>query len=112
MHEGIQAVIDAMNEELKEFYADMGNHEGYVGAFSRAEARGALANGTRIRKRNAEKGDATPEGTEGKILGSVNALAAGVPTAEADELTYLYFVEWDNRPKVAVGTVDLKVEEV
>lgn len=100
-----------MNDELKAFRADFGNHGDYYGGFSRYEAKGALANGTRVRKRNSEEGDATPDGTGGIILGSVNGRLAGVPNAEADGVTYLYFVEWDNRPKVAVGTLDKKIEE-
>jgi hypothetical protein len=100
-----------MNDELRAFYDGLGAHSGYAGVFSRAEAKGALANGTRIRKCNSEEGDGTPDGTGGVILGSVNVRAAGVSAAEDHGVTYLYFVEWDNRPKVAVGTIDVKIEE-
>lgn len=101
-----------MTTEQEEFFNDLGHHDDYAGMFSRGQAEGAIPNGTRIIKRNSEEGDSTPDGTGGVILGSINGVKAGVPAAIANGVTYLYFVEWDDKPKVAIGTVDKKVEAV
>lgn len=77
---------------------------GWTGSFTRHQAEGALANGTRIKKFLHEEGDGTPLGTLGKILGSIFVPeVAPVP---------FYFVEWDNRPKVAVGVMAWKIASV
>jgi hypothetical protein len=75
-------------------------HEGYIGHFTRHEALGAWRNGTRIEKVWCEEGDATPLGTKGTVLGSMNA---------GEKLGLGYFIEWDNRPRVAVFTVAKKI---
>lgn len=78
------------------------NEPGWAGAFTRNQVPGALANGTRIVKANTEAGDGTPEGTPGVVLGSV----------VNDEGRIAYFVEWANRPRLAVGCAALKVKAV
>ena len=79
------------------------NHQGYVGAFTRDQAKGAIPNETRIQKTNSEKGDPTPDGTPGTVLGSMRA-------PESMGKLLMYFVEWENRPRVAVGIMATKIE--
>ena len=75
-------------------------YPGYTGMHTQEQAPGAYLNGTRIVKVCSEEGDATPDGMGGKVLGSLYD----------EKLGHLYFVEWDNRPKVAVGTIALKID--
>lgn len=76
-------------------------HErGWHGAFTRDQVVGAIANGTVVIKRNSEPGDAHPDGTRGVILGSIK---------DPRKTALLYFIEWEPRPKTAVGTMDFKV---
>ena len=78
-------------------------HEpGWVGAFTRETAQGAMPNGTRVVKCNAEKGDTHEDGTPGVVLGSMSS-----PKIRAGEV--MYFVEWAASPRVAVGVVAAKV---
>jgi hypothetical protein len=79
---------------------------GWQGAFTRDQAEGALPNGATIVKDNSESNDATPNGTRGIILGSFAVpdpvMAAAVP--------FFYFVEWSNRPRIAIGCVSTKIQ--
>lgn len=79
---------------------EIGYHPGYAGAFTRHQAKGAYPNGSRVEKVWCEEGDSTPLGTKGIVLGSL----IGGP-----ELGIAYFIEWDDKPQVAVGTVAKKV---
>ena len=71
---------------------------GWYGAFTRNQVEGAIPNGTVIVKANSDPGDATPNGTKGTILGSLSA----------DGLMF-YFVEWESRPKMAIGCMSFKI---
>jgi hypothetical protein len=77
-------------------------YPGYHGAFTRDQAPGALANGTRIMKANSEEGDAHPDGALGTVLGSMSH-------PEIQNGAAMYFIEWDARPKVAIATIGFKV---
>jgi hypothetical protein len=77
------------------------NHPGYLGAFTRDSVEGAIPNGTRIVKAKQEADDATPLGTEGVVLGSI--FAANISESP------MYFVEWANKPKFAVGVIGWKI---
>lgn len=78
------------------------------------QADGAIPNGTRIIKNNARPGDSTPEGTLGTVISSLD-----VPRREAEAIfaagksravvKHLYFVEWDDKPGLAVATADDKI---
>lgn len=75
----------------------------WIGAFTREQAPNAkFANGTRIRKAKQEAGDATPLGTKGTVLGSISH-------PDVRNGAVLYFIEWDNRPKTAVGVIEWKL---
>lgn len=78
------------------------NEPGWIGAFTREQTPDALANATRVRKVRSEPGDGHPDGALGTVLGSISdpCVRDGVP---------MYFIEWDTRPRVAVGTVGWKV---
>lgn len=84
---------------------NIGNERGWVGAFTRAQAVGAIPNGTRIRKVNSEHDDAHPDGTFGTVLGSIKSPDDLVHIAD-----YGYFVEWDPRPRCAIGVMSFKIE--
>jgi hypothetical protein len=90
---------------------------GWRGAFTRAHAAGAIPNGARVVKVLGERGDAQPLGAEGVVLGSFGpinaetraAAAAFVPDWMLAEAEYLYFVEWESAPRVAVAVVGAKL---
>ena len=74
---------------------------GWYGLFTRAQAQGALPNGTRIAKCASEPGDATDDGTSGTVLGSV---------LDVEGRTF-YFVEWAIRPRIVVAVMGHRVKE-
>jgi hypothetical protein len=82
---------------------DFREEPGWVGVFTRNQELGTWRNGTRVRKTNSEPGDATPNGTLGTVLGSISS-------PEVQDGAVMYFIEWDNRPKVAVGCMGFKLE--
>ena len=76
------------------------NHPGYLTPFSKNQAEGAWANGSCVVKDGADpSGDVTPDGIEGKILGSL----------KTPDGKYAYFVEWDNKPKMPIFCVQEKL---
>lgn len=76
-------------------------HEaGWRGAFTRAQADGAIPNGTRVVKVNSEPGDGNPDGETGIVLGSFRTRV--VPGYEED---VCYFVEWRLYPNTATATL-------
>lgn len=79
------------------------NEPGWAGAFTRAQAAGALPSGTRIVKCNSEPGDTRADGSGGTILGSIShpSLRGGEP---------LYFIAWDATPRMAVGVMAFKIK--
>lgn len=77
------------------------DHPGWVNPFTTNQApEAAFTNGTRIVKAKHEPNDWTPLGTRGTVLGSIYDRKLGAA----------YFVEWDDKPKVAVFVVEGKVE--
>lgn len=84
-------------------------HEGYYGIFSKNEAEGAWPNGTRVRKVNSQDGDGHLDGSLGTILGSYKNTHKTEPKFE--DVAYLYWVEWDDMPKVPIGTISTKLEK-
>jgi hypothetical protein len=79
-------------------------HErGYVSAFTRAQAPGAMDNGTRVEKCASEEGDGNPDGSLGTILGSFS-------DARIERGALLYFVEWDERPTWAIAVMAFKLK--
>ena len=101
-----------MDAQMRAFTADLGEHEGFFGVFSRYEAKDAWPNGTRVRKVNGEDGDSHPDGTLGTVLGSLKCEGdAYNEVAAAKGVTHLYFVEFDASPGFAVGTISIKLEK-
>lgn len=90
-------------EEARAIWKSTGirQHRGWHGAFTKRRAPGALACGSAVVKRNSDPGDQVPDGTVGKVLGSI--LPGG-----ADD--FLYFVEWSTKPRHAVAIVAFKVQ--
>jgi hypothetical protein len=75
---------------------------GWHGAFTRDQVPDAkFSNGARITKVQEEKGDSTPLGTEGTVLGSLGHPKFGVG----------YFVEWDDKPRYAVFVIEWKLND-
>lgn len=92
----------------------LGSEPGWAGVFTRHQAPGAIANGTQVYKAAEERGDATPLGTVGEVLGSIPSppdLGAQYPAPDGEPVRFAYFVEWRNRPRVAVGVLDWKIKE-
>jgi hypothetical protein len=87
-------------EALAETYG-IRQRPGWAGAYTTRRAVGALPCGERVLKANSEPGDGTPDGQAGTVLGSVGGDALGGAV--------LYFVEWDGRPRVAVGVAGQKL---
>jgi hypothetical protein len=83
--------------------APFDSEPGWFGAFTRAQAPGAMPNGSPIIKAASEKGDSTPGGTRGVVLGSFKH-------PEVMGGATLYFVEWSNRPRVACAVIDWKIK--
>ena len=83
---------------------------GWMGMFSRDQAPGAIANGSRIVKTWDERGDTHKVGSLGTVLGSI---AADEATAKiAPGVQFFYFVEWDAHPRMAVGVNSKKIAAV
>lgn len=79
---------------------DLRYEPGWVGGFTRQQSPDALyGNGVRIVKAKGERGDGTPLGTGGNVLGSIYHPALG----------FGYFIEWDDRPRTAVFVVGWKI---
>lgn len=83
-------------------------HPGYAGAFTRGQAQGAYECGSRVIKANSEAGDANPDGSLGTVLGSIKAPSGMSNPAYAGKI--MYFVEWDARPKHAIGIIETKLK--
>lgn len=64
-----------------------------------SEAPGAWRNGTTVAKVNSQPDDGTPDGTLGKVLGSIDVSAKG-------PAKFAYFIEWAIRPGLPVFTAD------
>lgn len=75
--------------------SDLQEEPGWLGVFTRQQAPGAIQNGTTIVKSAMGPGDGTPIGTRGTVLGSFSM--------EPFMPGFFYFVEWENKPRVAVG---------
>lgn len=84
--------------------ASLGAEHGWMGFFTRNQVKGAYANGSRVMKIFSDPGDGTPLGTEATVLGSI--WAAARPNV------VLYFVEWDDKPRVAVAVANHKIGPV
>ena len=91
-------------------------HEpGWNGAFTRAQAPGAIPNGSRVMKSADEPNDGHTIGDMGVVLGSVavpeearaNLVSMGLLTHPGS--MYLYFIEWDDTPRTAIGIVSAKI---
>lgn len=81
--------------------------DGWLGAFTREQAKGAIPNGTRVEKTKDEPGDAHKAGAQAKVLGSLK----GPPEMEAIFGTrYTYFVEWDDTPKTACNITGNRIK--
>lgn len=84
------------------------NEPGWTGSFSRAEAEGALRNGTRVRKLIMEEGDTHPVCAPGTVLGSL-AVPAELSRGQRHQVRFFYYVEWDMSPKEACAVMDYKI---
>lgn len=91
-----------MKEEDLKAFLSLDHHPGYKGAFTRFQLTGAYRNGLRIVKVQSEASDATRDGTLGTVLGSINHPERGIG----------YFIEWDDKPKVAMLVIAWKVAPV
>lgn len=72
---------------------------GYVGAFTRASALGAIRNGSLVVKVKTEPGDHNKIGARATVLGSIYNPGMGL----------LYFLEWEGLPGHAVACIAEKI---
>jgi hypothetical protein len=85
--------------------------ERFIKAIIGRQERGAIITGRRVRKVNSEEGDRTPNGREGKVLGSIAQPNLEPLIVDERVAIYGYFVLWDG-DKVPVFTTNMKVEEL
>lgn len=94
--------------------------EGWRGRFTRAQAPGAIPNGTRVVKAHDEDNDSHKMGDEATVLGSIMVPPVVYPQLASvsaltrlalarGEVLYGYFVEWDDMPKCAVWVSSPKI---
>lgn len=88
----------------------IGYEPGWLGGFTRNQAPGAHPNGSRVVKVREEDGDSTPLGTGGTVLGSLDGSALGYRNPDGSVVRFAYFVEWEDKPRVAVGVLDWKID--
>ncbi|MBR0802816.1 hypothetical protein JQ636_04630 [Bradyrhizobium japonicum] len=62
---------------------DMANEPGWIGDFSRHQARAAIPNGSRIMKTRAEPRDINSVGAFGTVLGSIDTREMTLPSPRA-----------------------------
>lgn len=74
------------------------NEDGWIGAFTRSAAPGAIPSGVRVVKVRSEPGDFNKLGARGMILGSITAQGL-----------LCYFIEWDDAPRRAVAVIGWKL---
>ena len=92
--------VELPDESVALQHYNIVNEEGYTGCLTRDEAPQAkFKNGARIKKTVNEKGDLTPVGTLGTVLGSIFYEPAGVG----------YFIEWDDKPKEAIFCIEARI---
>lgn len=74
--------------------------DGFTGVLTRDEAPQAkFKNGARIKKTVSKRGDLTPLGTLGTILGSIFTGEGGVG----------YFIEWDDKPREVIFCIEGRI---
>jgi hypothetical protein len=80
-------------------------------AYTDDEAPGAMPNGSRVIKVAGDPGDAHDVGKLGRVIGSMDALAAGYLNAgpAGQRARFFYFVYWDKMPGVPVGVIEWKI---
>ena len=87
--------------------------EPMIAVVIRGEAKGAIANGTRVRKCTFEEGDSVQIGGLGTVYSSIAVPIEvlsdqSIATYGGDE--YAYFIIWDDLASVPVFTRGYKVE--
>lgn len=88
---------------LKGNPGNLKEYPGYVGVHTREQSPLAeIPNGATITKTVCKKGDSHEVGDCGVVLGSIGHEEVGV----------MYFVEWDDKPRVAVGVMGAKIKQV
>jgi hypothetical protein len=88
--------------------------DGWTGGFTRRQAEDAIANGSKVVKVQGEPGDGTELGTVGTVLGSLAPNDSLIERFGQGErwAAIFYFVEWDTKPRVAVGVLGWKIAPV
>jgi hypothetical protein len=78
---------------------------GMLGAFTREQAPGAIANGARVVKSLMAPGDTHELGASATVLGSIGPQPE--PVNVGDRIvpagSFVYFVAWDDQPALAVS---------
>jgi hypothetical protein len=88
---------------------ELQSHAGYFGVFTRDHADEAIPNGASVMKSRSEPHDATPTGTLGTVMGSIDAFKIDRFLAQKYGARFFYFVEWADKPRLVVGVMDNKI---
>lgn len=89
----------------------IGYERGWIGAFTRDQAEGAIPNGTVIVKCASEDEDGNPNGALGVVLGSIDGMLFDREMCKRFDARFMYWVEWQMRPRAAVAVVDRKIKK-
>jgi hypothetical protein len=87
---------------------DLRAEPGWLGHFTRAEAPGAISNGTRIVKVKGDPDDTHALGEGGVVLGSLPMVEDLIAKGYG---AHYYFVEWDRHPRMACGVNGVKIRK-
>lgn len=85
------------------------NEDGWIGAFTRQQAEGAIPNGTTIVKVNSAEGDRRSDGALGVVLGSIDGSLIDPDVVKHVGARVMYFVEWRGFPRHAVSIVETRI---
>lgn len=80
---------------------DLRAEPGWLGAFTRAQADCArFRNGSRVAKHGSDGTDAHKDGALATVLGSIES-----------PVGMIYFVEWDDSPRIACAIIEPRLKE-
>jgi hypothetical protein len=85
--------------------------DGRASIYTDNHAAGAIPNGTRVYKADAEAGDTHSLGAGATVIGSVDVSRMTMPKGALRPSKYFYFVAWDDTPGIITVCVDWKLSE-
>lgn len=83
---------------------------GWAGAYTRQQAKGAMPNGTKVRKVRSQPKDGHQDGAMGTVIGSFTATEP--MEVEGCIVRTFYFIEWEDMPKIGVCSAEHRIEAI